>query len=370
MYIKPFKTEQFYEQYEFTAPHLLSVSDCETMPVGELLGMANVLLEDFANVSLGYTETQGDPELRGQIAATYGGEISADDIILVNAPMEGIFLAMHTLLERGDEVIVLTPTYDSLIDLPEHVVGSVKRWALGRTEQGYFLDFDTLPISDETTMIVVNLPNNPTGFLPTEAEFRQLLSAVQKHGTWVFCDEMYRGLEHNGRTALPTAPQLYERAISLTGLSKSYGLAGLRVGWLVVRDAAVRRQLINWKFYTTICPPAPSEFLTKAALSVREELWARNCKIIVDNLTLARPFFAKHRDLLTFREPSAASVGLVEIAVPDALSYCHTLAQEAGVVLLPASFMGMEKAAVRMGFGRTSFPTALAAYENYLSTQS
>ncbi len=367
MHIKPFQTELFYEQYEFTAPHLLSVSDCETMPAGELLAMANVSLEDFANVSLGYTESQGDPELRAHIAAIYGSNISAEDIVLVNAPMEGIFLTMHALLERGDEVIVLTPTYDSLIDLPEHVAGSVKRWALGMTDEGYFLDFDALPISAKTKLIVVNLPNNPTGFLPSQAEFEQLLAVAEQHHAWVFCDEMYRGLEHQGRATLPTAPQLYQRAISLSGLSKSFGLAGLRVGWLVVRDAEMRKRLLNWKFYTTICPPAPSEFLATVALTVRRELWARNCQIIAENLALARPFFAKHRDVLTFREPSGASVGLVEVAVPDVLAYCHTLAQEAGVVLLPASFMGLEKPAVRMGFGRKSFPTALAAYDAYLT---
>jgi aspartate/methionine/tyrosine aminotransferase len=367
MHIKPFKTEQFYAQYEFSAPHLLSVSDCETVTTRELLTMANLSPDDLANVSLGYTQSQGDPALREQIAATYGDQISAEQIVLLNAPMEGIFLALHALLERDDEVIVLTPTYDSLIDLPEHVAGSVQRWALGRSATGYFLDFATLPIADKTKLIVVNLPNNPTGFLPSATEFERLLSIAARLGAWVFCDEMYRGLAHNGRESLPTAPQLYARAIALSGLSKAYGLAGLRVGWLVVRDGELRERILNWKFYTTICPPAPSEFLAQAALSVREALWQRNRQIIADNLRLARPFFDKHRAHLTFREPTGASVALVEIDAPSALDYCHQLAREAGVVLLPASFMGMAEAAVRIGFGRKSFPAALAAYDAYLN---
>jgi aspartate/methionine/tyrosine aminotransferase len=131
----------------------------------------------------------------------------------------------------------------------------------------------------------------------------------------------------------------------------------------------VRQQLINWKFYTTICPPAPSEFLAMAALQAHDKLIARNRTIINDNLQIAEPFFARWPDLFDWKRPFAGSVALVGLNVPSATEYCHTLAKEAGILLLPSSCLGYGDQHIRMGFGRLNFKEGLVAFEKNLTSR-
>ena len=154
----------------------------------------------------------------------------------------------------------------------------------------------------------------------------------------------------------------------LGGLSKTHGLPGLRAGWLVIRDAAARAEFINTKMYTSICPPAPSEYIIGQALLVADELASRNRELILSNLSLAKEFFASHDDLFSFRRPLAGPVAIAEIAVDSAEKYCDRLAREAGIMLLPAKYLGLDDQHVRFGFGRRTFPEALATYESHLVT--
>lgn len=369
MQIAPFSTEHFYALYEFNTPHLLSVSDCETVTAAELLAMSGRSLEDFGRLRLGYTESQGNPALREAIAATYTG-VTAEAVIVLTSPEEGIYLTMRSILNPGDEVIVLTPAYDSLINLAEHISGNVRRWSLRPSEKGWALDLEGLEslVGPQTKMIVVNFPHNPTGFLPAFEELSAVVALAEKAGAWLFCDEMYRGLELDGRPSLPSAAELYERAIVLSGLSKVYGLPGLRSGWLVAADKAARDSLINWKFYTSICPPAPSEFLALAALEARQSLVGRSLALVERHVALAADFFEKHSNFFHWRRPQGSSVSLAELNVPSALDYCHWLAKEAGILLLPGSCLGAGERMVRFGFGRATFPEDLAAYEAVINT--
>jgi len=367
MHIAPFATEQYYALYEFTTPHMLSSSDCETMSVGDLMKLAGLDLAGLGKLRLGYTESQGHPDLRTVIAAGYD-DVTPEQVVVLTSPVEGIYLIMRTLLEPGDEAIVLTPAYDALRNMAEHVAGRVQTWAMTPTENGWRLDFEALErmVSSRTKLLIVNFPHNPTGHLPTPAEFQALVDLCAGHGIWLFCDEMYRGLEFGTMERLPSAVDLYERAIVLTGLSKTYGLPGLRAGWLLVRDEPARQALINWKYYTTICPAAPTEFLALAALTAGKPIVDRNKALIRDNIALAEPFFERWPDLFTWRPPRAGSVALVGLNAPSATDYCHNLAQTAGVLLLPGAFMGYEDRYVRFGFGRRGFAEALERYEAHL----
>ena len=362
-----FETEHFYAQYEFSAPYPLSVSDCETLSIQELLELAGLSLENLGGLRLGYTESQGNPDLRQAIAATYE-DVSADEVMVLATPIEGIYLTFRTLLEPGDEAVVLTPAYDALLNLPEHL-GTVKPWALSVTDDGWALDFEALEalLTPKTKLIVINFPHNPTGFLPTEEDFRKLLELAQQRGIWVYSDEMYRGLEWGATPQLPSACERYGRSIVLSGLSKTHGLPGLRSGWLVVKDAELLEKLLNYKLYTSICPPAPVEYLAQVALSVQDKLITRNKQIVRENLELARPFFEKWSELFTWRPPLAGSVALAEVGVTSATEFCHILVQEAGVVLLPSAFMGFPDRFVRFGFGRKNFGVGLEAFDQYLA---
>jgi aspartate/methionine/tyrosine aminotransferase len=296
--------------------------------------------------------------------------VTAEEIVMLGAPEEGIYLTMRTLLEPGDHVVALTPAYDSLVNLAEHVSGNVTPWPVRPTPGGWELDPAELArlLRPDTRLIIVNFPHNPTGYLPSAETLAALLDIARGHGAWLLCDEMYRGLERNPTDRLASAADGYERAIVLSGLSKTHGLPGLRVGWLIVRDAATRAALINWKHYTTICPPAPSERLALAALQAHAPLVERSRGIIATNLQLAEAFFARHAAQFVWRAPRAGSVALVGLrGVASASDYCHALARDAGVLLLPGPYLGAGDDSVRFGFGRLGFGAALEQYESYLS---
>ena len=368
MNIEPFAIEHYFALYEFNTPYLLCSSDCETMSINELLALSGADLGVLGELRLGYTESQGDPRLRTAVADTYK-TVDARQVMILGAPEEGIYLAMRALLNPGNHVVVLTPAYDSLLNLAEHISGNVSKWEIQAAEGRWQIDLQRLAalVTDDTKLIVVNFPHNPTGFLPDEEQMAAIVDIARRSGAWLFCDEMYRGLELYGRATLPSSADRYERSVVLAGLSKVHGLPGLRAGWLVVRDPDLREALLNWKFYTSICPPAPAEFLALAALQARDRLVERNRRLIEDNLAVASSFFDRWPNLFTWRPPIAGSIALVGLNRPSATDYCHQLARDAGVLLLPSSCLGYGDKHVRMGFGRANFSRALAHYEEFLA---
>lgn len=368
MKIQPFETEHYYAKYEFSAPHLLSVSDCQSITLNALLNLANMSLNDLGKLELGYTETQGSLELRELISSAYSNT-NADHVLMLGTPVEGLYIAMQALLDKTDEAIVLTPAYDALYNLPEHLAAKAVTWELKATQTSWELDFDALEqlITSKTKLLVVNFPHNPTGFLPTQKDFQTLIDLAKKHDLWLLCDEMYRGLEFGERPQLPSAIELYDKAIVLSGLSKTHGLPGLRAGWLIIKDQEMYKNILNWKLYTSICPSAPVEFLALAGVRAQEQLAHTNNAIIRNNLALAKPFFKKWQDVFTWRAPLAGSIALVELKQGNATTYCHNLAQQAGVVLLPTTFMRSNDSYLRFGFGRQSFQAALEHFDSFLS---
>ncbi|MGD8404696.1 MAG: pyridoxal phosphate-dependent aminotransferase [Anaerolineales bacterium] len=371
MKIVPFLTEHFFARYEFKTPYQLCNSDCETITIEELLKLAEITLEQLGQLSLGYTETLGHPKLREAIAETYA-QANSDDVVMLATPVEGIYLIAHAALDPGDEVIVLSPAYDALINTFEHVVGNanVHKWefVFSKDNTHWELDFDQLRslISPKTKMLVVNFPHNPTGYLPTQDQLNELGKIAEQHDLILFCDEMYFDLVYSGTASIRSAADVTRNAVVLSGLSKTYGLPGLRTGWLVIQDEELRENIINWKFYTSICAPVPSEFLALAAWKVRDQLRDRSIAQIEQNLQLADSFFARWPDLFTWHRPMAGSVALVGMNVPSVTDFAIQLAEKAGVLILPATTLGSDDQHMRMGFGRAGFGEALEKFEEYL----
>jgi aspartate/methionine/tyrosine aminotransferase len=377
MKIKPFYTERYFAAHEFKAPYLLCASDCESLTVDELLQLAGASWVSVGQLWLGYTESQGAPALRERIAELYT-QVDADQVIGLSAPEEGIFVTLHTLLEPGDEVVVLSPCYDSLLNVVEYLGCRVARWFLAEAEGGsaeetggWQLDLDALSrmVTLRTKLVIVNFPHNPTGYLPTHDEWRTIVEIVERAGAWLFSDEMYRGLEYESTARLPSGCDLYERAITLGGLSKTYGLPGLRTGWLALPDGDLRERILGWKDYTTICASAPSEALAQIALQVHETLIKRSLRIIQDNLALAEPFFARWREPFRWNRPQAGSVALVGLCGRSASEFSERLVAEQGVLLLPSTGLGFGDGHVRFGLGRLGFAEGLEQLERYLLRQ-
>jgi aspartate/methionine/tyrosine aminotransferase len=373
MKITPFETEHFFARYEFKTPYQLCNSDCESLSISELLTLAGGSLEEFGQQRLVYSETQGDPQLRAAIAATYLS-IEPDQVVVLGTPVEGIYLAARTLLEAGDEVIALAPAYDALVNMFEHVTGPgrVKKWSFKATPDQWELDLEDLRglISPRTRLLVVNFPHNPTGYLPSPRWQQELAGIVEEHGLWLFSDEMYAGLVHAGTPTIPSAADVVDQSVVLSGLSKTHGLPGLRCGWLVIRDEQIRRELLNWKFYTSICAPVPSEYLAIKALGIRDQLRDRSLGQIRHNLELADAFFARWPELFHWRKPLAGSTALVGYDVPSVHETAHLLAEQEGILILPTGTMGGDDHHMRIGLGRAAFGEALSRFEHWLKRAS
>jgi aspartate/methionine/tyrosine aminotransferase len=366
MDVRPFRIERYYARYEFTTRYMLSSSDCESRTIADLLE-----LEPDANARLlqtwcGYTESPGAPELRQAIAALYEG-IDPDEVIVVSCAEEGIFLLYHALLRPGDHAIVETPCYESGLELARSAGAEVSPWHR-RFEDGWAHDIDALEtlLRPQTRVLYLNQPHNPTGTLMDRATFARVLQMAGERGVVVFGDEVYRELEHDPADRLPAACELDPRAVSLGSISKSYGLPGLRIGWLVTRDAALREAIMRLKDYTTICSSAPSEVLTALALRHRQPLVERNLGIVRRNLPQLEAFFERHAETFDWIRPVASPIGFPRIrGVGDVDDFCARLAAS-GVLLLPGTVYD-EPGHVRVGFGRANLPEALTALETALA---
>jgi aspartate/methionine/tyrosine aminotransferase len=365
MKIPPFKLERFFARYEFKAPYLLSSSDCESLSIQELLDLEPGSADRFRGHWLGYTESPGSPELRQEIARLYE-HITPDDVLVHAGAEEAIFVFANAALEPGDHVIVHTPCYQSLAEIARSIGCTVTAWQT-RPQDGWELDIEFLrqAVRPNTRAIVVNCPHNPTGYLMDPARLSQILDIARERGMLVFSDEVYRGLEHDPADRLPAACDLYENAVSLGVMSKTYGLAGLRIGWIATRSREVCAKMAGFKDYTSICNSAPSEFLAAVALRHRDRIVQRNLDTIRHNLGILDGFFARHQDLFEWQRPRAGSVAFPGIATA-AEAFCGDLVERQGVLLVPGTCFDAGDRHFRIGFGRKNLPDAVAKLDEYI----
>jgi len=367
MPITPFQLERYFAKYEFSTRYLLSSSDCDGLPMHDLLGLADDECRTLWNgLSLGYTESLGHPLLRTEVAGMYEG-VSREDVLLI-VPEEGIYIAMRSILQPGDHVICTFPGYQSLYQIAVDQGCEVTKW-MPDERQGWRFDPDFLEehLQANTRLLVFNFPHNPTGSLPSQADYDRILKFAQAHNLYVFSDEMYRLLELDPAERLPSACEKYEKAITLFGMSKTFGMAGVRLGWLVTRDNALFEKLAAYKDYTTICGSAPSEILSLVALRNRMSITASHLARIRRNLGLIEDFVAHYNTLFTWNRPRAGTIAFPRLNVPvGALAFCQELVDKAGIMLLPSSVYDYDNQHVRSGYGRENFPEGLAAFSKYL----
>lgn len=361
MKIAPFKLERAFAEYEFKARYLLSPSDCESLSLNELLSMADKNSRElWDSLSLGYTESQGHPILLEAISRLY--QSIPPEGLLVAAPEEAIFIVMNTLLKPGNQVIVLFPAYQSLYAIPEALGCDVLRWQVQAEPGGWHLDLNWLEdhISSRTRLLILNFPHNPTGYLPDHAEFNAIISMARRHGVVVLSDEMYRGLEYNPEQRLPAMADLYEMGISLNGLSKTYALPGLRLGWLATKNQEWVKDWLAFKDYTTICHSAPSEILGLIGIQNAEAIANRNLGIIQTNLRTVQAFSERHSSSFSWLEPRAGSVAFPRWIGPGPVNdLCQTAIDRFGVMILSGSIFDYPGDHFRIGLGRKNLKEAL-----------
>jgi aspartate/methionine/tyrosine aminotransferase len=367
-----FKLETYLAKWEFAARYHMTASDMESMTVTELLAMASP--EDraaFDQMRLGYIEATGMPSLRAAIAGTYAG-LAPEDVLAFAGAEEGIFCAMHALLDKDSHAVIVTPNYQSSETLPLSICATTG--VALRERENWALDVDELHVAlrPYTKLILINFPHNPTGKVIDRATFDAVVTLCRERGIYLFSDEVYRGLERRPELQLPQAAEVYERGLSLNVMSKAYGLPGLRVGWIAARDRALLSRMERIKHYLSICNAGPSEHLAVIGLKARERILARNLALIERNLESVNDFFAEFGELFDWQVPDGGCIGFPRYKGKDGVeSFCKRLAEEIGVVLLPSSIYHSALTPTpsdrfRIGFGRSYVPEGMAAMRAWL----
>jgi len=366
MQLPAFKLERYFAQYEFSVKYLLCASDCESFSIQDLLAFEPDAADRFQQHWLGYTESQGSPALQREICNLYDN-VEPQQVLVHTGAEEAIFLFMHAVLDASDHIIVHWPCYQSLFEVARSIGCQVTLWK-AREKDGWSLDLDELKqhFRANTKVVIINTPHNPTGYLMPPDAFQEIARICRDRGVTLFSDEVYRESEYRRQDRLPAACDLGAHTVSLGVMSKTYGLAGLRIGWIATQNADVYGRMAALKDYTTICNSAPSEFLAALALRHREKLVARNLGIIAGNLVLLDQFLARYPDRFTWQRPQAGSIGFPRLIGADISDFCKDLVEKAGVLLLPGTLYEDSGNHFRIGFGRKNFPDALTQLEEFL----
>ncbi|HEY2810899.1 MAG TPA: aminotransferase class I/II-fold pyridoxal phosphate-dependent enzyme [Rhabdochlamydiaceae bacterium] len=371
MGLSPFKIEEFWQKYEFSAPYLLCPSDAESWSLQEILHFADPEARKlWDHLWLGYTESPGHPLLRKEIANLYSS-IEAEQVITTAGAEEGIYCAMRSLLSPGDHVIVVVPCYQSLATIPQEIGAEVTAIKLS-AGKGWKLDMRQLEeaFSPKTKLLVINYPHNPTGAVLEKSALKKMIELARARGVYILSDEVYYFLEVDGEKRIPSIADAYEKGITLNVMTKSFGLAGLRIGWLASRDAAFLKAAGSYKLYTSICNSAPSEILALIALRAKEKILSRNREIMLRNLQFLDQFFARYRSLFTWVRPQAGMTAFVELLAPIPVEeFAEKLVEQTGILIMPGSIFDVPGNFFRIGFGRKNMPEILELLEKYIIKQ-
>ena len=367
-----FKLETHFSKWEFKARYHMAASDAESMSMRDLLAMATPDERvEFDSLWLGYTETFGAPDVREIIATTFEHR-SASEILCFAGASEGIFAANSVILTKDSHAIVVTPNYQSHETLPVAICQ-----ATGvplDPDNGWALDIDRVAaaIQPNTKLVTINFPHNPTGAILPLDRYMELVALCRKYGIYILHDEIFHGLGPTGTRHLPFIADVYERGLSLNVMSKSYGLPGLRIGWIACQDSGIISQMERMKHYLSICNSGPSERLTKIALNNRDKLLARNCAIVDENLPKWDAFFARYPALFEWHRPDGSCMAFPRYKGREGVEeFTRHLVEQSGVLFLPSTIYSSTLGPTptdrfRLGFGRAGLDEGLATLDAHL----
>lgn len=345
MKIVPFEMERMQSTWENRVRFNLSESGVHPLTLGELLSG-----EDLTEELLGYPQSNGTVELREKVSDLYPGS-DPDQVLVTSGAAEANFIGTWSLVEPSDEVVVLLPNYMQIPGLVESLGARLKPVWL-REENRWGIDLDELKraITPKTRLIAVCNPNNPTGAILGEDEMRALSKLAGGVGAWILADEVYQGAELSGEPSA-TFWGWYDRLLVTGGLSKAYGLPGLRIGW-VVGPADKIADLWGYKDYTTIAPGALSEKLARLALEParRHRILERTRDVLKRQLPVVEAW-ARDQGIFHFHSPRAGAIFYPRYALEvGSTALVERLRDEKSVLVVPGDHFGMDHY-LRIGYG-------------------
>ena len=375
MKIRDFGVEIWMNAYENDCTYNLAETCVCSLSVGELLalsGQREAVLEELAATRLTYGDIEGSPRLRRAIAGLYRSQ-PPEQITITNGAIGANALAMLTLVEPGDRVISVLPTYQQHYSIPESIGARVDILQL-REEDGWLPDLDRLrqlvkEAGGRVKLININNPNNPTGSVMEEPMLREIACIAREAGAWLLCDEVYRGLCHQGDPYTASVADLYEKGISTGSMSKVYSLAGLRLGW-IAGPRELWQMLSRQRDYHIISVGRMDDLLSAVALESKEAISRRNLAICREGGRLLEEFVTGQPHI-SYIKPKGGTTAFLKYDLPMASAeLCRRLQAETGVMLLPGSALDVE-GYLRIGYCNDPAITAkgLALFHQWLQEQ-
>ncbi len=355
MKIRPFGVEIWMNETENNCAFNLGETCVESLTLSQLLeltGQSNSFLSDILPMKLTYGAIEGTERLRSAIAALYERQ-GAENILITHGAIGANALLYETLVEPGDRVISIVPTYQQHVSIPESFGAEVLRLQL-REENGFLPDMAELARLAEGGVKLVTLtnPNNPTGALIGRPMLEEIAAIARKADAIILCDEVYRGVDQEGDGFTASIADIYERGLSTGSMSKSWSLAGLRLGWIAGPKDILHAATIH-RDYTTISVGMLDDHLAALALEHREAILSRSRSITRGNLAILDAFM-RGQSQLSWVKPRSGTTALLKLNLPVATEdFCRRLMAETGVMVVPGSAMDME-GYVRIGFGNNT----------------
>jgi aspartate/methionine/tyrosine aminotransferase len=351
MKIKPFGVEIWMNQYETQCAYNLAETCVESLTVAQLLDLAgkrSAILEELLPLKLTYGAIEGSERLRGNIASLYTRQ-TPENVTITHGAIGANALVYATLVERGDRVISVLPTYQQHYSIPESLGADVQIHKL-REENAFLPDLDAIErlITPNTKLIALTNPNNPTGSVMDRAMMQRVADMAARVGAYVLCDEVYRGVDQLGDELTVSMADLYERGISTGSMSKAFSLAGLRLGWIVGPKDLIHAVSIH-RDYNTISVGMLDDHFASIALEHRDAILKRNRAIVRENLAILDCWVAEE-PAISYVKPKGGTIALLkyDFDMPSR-DFCVRLLEAEGVMFTPGSALDME-GYVRIGY--------------------
>ncbi len=314
---------------------------------------------------LDYCSGVGQPELRDVLRSELYPSLDPANLITTAGGKEGIFICMHALLEKGDHVISFTPTFEPLIKIAQDVGCEVQLLPLEEKE-GWTLDMDKFEasINDATKMVIINFPHNPTGALIDQDTLNRIVALCRKHDVWLFSDEVFRGLEHDPSTRLTAVAEVYEKGISIGVLSKSHGVAGIRVGWVACQNHAFLKRALGVKGYLSVCNGKLSEIIAVPLIENSQLIFENHRLLLVKNLTILEGLKATYSQF-KFHPPKAGCTVFAKVDEPAEV-FAEKLVARKNLLVIPGPAFVTNENGFRLGFSYHDYETRLKGLKELL----
>lgn len=359
--LRDFEMERWQSTYENQVAYNLSESGVHPVSVQELLELGG--LDSLGEIALGYGQSNGTAELRARIAALYPGA-TGDHVVVTNGSAEANFVALWHLVEPGDEVVIVLPSYMQSIGLVESLGGRVREVWLREDEEWQPDPAEIEAACNERTRaIIVTNPNNPTGALLSGAARSAIVRAAERVGAWILADEVYTGAELD-QAETPSFWRPDARVIATGSLSKAYGLPGLRIGWAIA-PLELSERIWARKDYTTISPGQLTDYLATVALDahVRPRLLQRTRALMATGLAVLEDWLID-TGVFRFRRPAAGAILFAHYDLPiNSAELAERLRREQSLLIVPGDHFRMDSF-LRFGYGVPA-PTLQAALRRF-----